>query len=282
MRFLGIPVPRAMPWADMSFPLRGGIPDRATSRPARRVSAGPLGRRVRVLRISDSGFRILVAPAGRSSSFLILKLNLAADALSCFNVDQRSTPSTGAIAVAGDRISCVGFSCKFDNSASPRFGETLSGRHMILKDKLQMLMGRHGLNGQKLARSSQVSDSEISRILQGKSRPGLDNAFRIARSVGVTLDYLADDSLDAEPSVPADNLSPEERKILAVVQKIGFGEVLTILENIRFLGYEVAMSRLVGGKPIIEIDKEPPDIRPAVTQPAVAVSAPARPSSATA
>ena len=153
---------------------------------------------------------------------------------------------------------------------------------MILKDKLQMLMGRHGLNGQKLARSSQVSDSEISRILQGKSRPGLDNAFRIARSVGVTLDYLADDSLDAEPSVPADNLSPEERKILAVVQKIGFGEVLTILENIRFLGYEVAMSRLVGGKPIIEIDKEPPDIRPAVTQPAVAVSAPARPSSATA
>jgi transcriptional regulator with XRE-family HTH domain len=153
---------------------------------------------------------------------------------------------------------------------------------MILKDKLQMLMGRHGLNGQKLARSSQVSDSEISRILQGKSRPGLDNAFRIARSVGVTLDYLADDSLDIEPCMPTDNLSPEERKILAVVQKIGFGEVLTILENIRFLGYEVAMSRLVGGKPIIEIDKEPPDIRPAVNQAAVAVSAPPRPSSATA
>jgi len=152
---------------------------------------------------------------------------------------------------------------------------------MTLKDKLQMLMARHGLNGQKLARSSQVSDSEISRILQGKSRPGLDNAFRIARSVGVTLDYLADDDLDAEPSQPADNLSPEERKILAVVQKIGYGEVLTILENIRFLGYEVAMSRLVGGKPIIEIDKEPPDIRPAVNQ-AAAMSIPPRPTSATA
>jgi hypothetical protein len=34
MRFLGIPVPRAMPWADMSFPLRGGIPDSATSKRA--------------------------------------------------------------------------------------------------------------------------------------------------------------------------------------------------------------------------------------------------------
>ncbi len=73
---------------------------------------------------------------------------------------------------------------------------------MELKDKLQMLMARHALNGQKLARSSHVSDSEISRILQGKSRPGLDNAFRLARSVGVTLDYLADDSLDVEPPGP--------------------------------------------------------------------------------
>ena len=41
-----------------------------------------------------------------------------------------------------------------------------------------------------------------------------------------------------------------------ITQKIGCAEVLTILENIRFLGYEVAMSRLVGAKPIIEIDKE--------------------------
>ena len=78
---------------------------------------------------------------------------------------------------------------------------------MILKDKLQMLMARYGLNGQKLARLSQVSDSEISRILQGKSRPGLDNAFRLAKSVNVSLDYLADDSLDTEPPQPADHLS---------------------------------------------------------------------------
>ena len=110
------------------------------------------------------------------------------------------------------------------------------------------------------ARSSpgfrQVSDSEISRILQGKSRPGLDNAFRLAKAVNVTLDYLADDSLDAEPPQPADHLTPEERRLLTIAQKIGYSEVLTLLENIRFLGYEVAMSRLVGGKPVIEIEKE--------------------------
>ncbi len=135
---------------------------------------------------------------------------------------------------------------------------------MILKDKLQMLMARHGLNGQKLARLSRVSDSEISRILQGKSRPGLDNAFRLAKAVNVALDYLADDSLDAEPPQPADHLTPEERKLVTTAQKIGYSEVLTMLENIRFLGYDVAMSRLVGGKPVIEIEKDVAESRPAV------------------
>jgi transcriptional regulator with XRE-family HTH domain len=153
---------------------------------------------------------------------------------------------------------------------------------MMLKDKLQMLMARHGLNGQKLARLSQVSDSEISRILQGKSRPGLDNALRLAKSVSVSLDYLADDNLDVQPPQPADNLTPDERKLLMLAQKIGCAEVLTILENVRFLGYEVAMSRLVGGKPLIEIEKDVSEIRSGVVSAAVAVVTPPRTSSATA
>ena len=136
-----------------------------------------------------------------------------------------------------------------------------------------MLMARTGLNGQKLARLSKVSDSEISRILQGKSRPGLDNAFRLAKSVNVSLDYLADDNLDTEPPQPTDHLTPEERRLLTVAQKVGYSEALTLLENIRFLGYEVAMGRLVGGKPSIEIDNE--------GRPAVAVAASTLPVTAT-
>jgi transcriptional regulator with XRE-family HTH domain len=156
------------------------------------------------------------------------------------------------------------------------------GRFMKLKDKLQMLMARQGLNGQKLARLSQVSDSEISRILQGKSRPGLDNAFRLAKAVGVSLDYLADESLDLDTTQPADLLSPEERKILSLTQRIGVSEVLTILENVRFLGYEMAMSRLVGGKPIIEIDKDGAELRSSAAPGAAAVGAVVRANSATA
>jgi transcriptional regulator with XRE-family HTH domain len=152
---------------------------------------------------------------------------------------------------------------------------------MELKSKLKNLMNAKGLNGQKLARLSQVSDSEISRILQGKSRPGLDNALRLAQALDVSLDYLADDQLDSEPPEPADALSPDERRLLGIVQKIGCSEVVTILENLRFLGYEVAMSRLVGAgtKPPSELDKDVPELRaphPAVaTQPARATAAPA-------
>ena len=150
---------------------------------------------------------------------------------------------------------------------------------MELKVKLKNLMNGQGLNGQKLARMSQVSDSEISRILQGKSRPGLDNALRLARALGVSLDYLADDKLEAEPPAPADALSSDERKVVGVIQKIGSPEVLTILENVRFLGYEAAMARLVGAKPVIEVDKDGAEARPPIGGSA---SMPARASSATA
>lgn len=135
---------------------------------------------------------------------------------------------------------------------------------MELKAKLKNLMTNRGLNGQKLARLSQVSDSEISRILQGKSRPGLDNALRLAQALCVSLDYLADDMLDNEAAEPTDSLSPDERKALSLIQKLGTAQILTILENVRFLGYEVAMSRLVGAKPIIEIDKDMSESRPTV------------------
>lgn len=129
---------------------------------------------------------------------------------------------------------------------------------MELKEKLRLLMARHNLNGQRLARISGVSDSEISRILQGKSRPGLDNASRLAKAVGVSLDYLADDAMEAEPAPPEEALTADQRRILSLCEKLGSPEALAILENARFLGYEIAMSRLVGAKPVIEIDKQAP------------------------
>ncbi len=128
---------------------------------------------------------------------------------------------------------------------------------MRLQDKLLTQMTRKGLNGQKLAKLSNVSDSEISRIVTGKSRPGLENAFKLARALGVSLDYLADDALDAEPLPTASPLNPEDREILEAARAIGVGRTVRILENVRIIGYEVGMRRLLDAKPILEIDDEP-------------------------
>ncbi|WP_337174703.1 helix-turn-helix transcriptional regulator [Paludisphaera sp.] len=137
---------------------------------------------------------------------------------------------------------------------------------MELKHKLQMLMKAKNLNGQKLARLSRVSDSEISRILQGKSRPGLDNALRLAQAVGVSLDYLADDRIEVEPgAAPEDALSAEDHKVLAACKRIGADEVQRILEIVRILGYDVAMARLLGmaSRPVIErLDDQVGEPRP--------------------
>jgi transcriptional regulator with XRE-family HTH domain len=147
---------------------------------------------------------------------------------------------------------------------------------MKLEEKLQNRMARLGLNGQKLARVSQVSDSEISRILAGKSRPGLENAFRLARAVGVSLDYLADDTLEVDPLQNADPLTAEEREVLDLAHGIGSTRAARVLDITRIIGYEIAMRRLLDAKPIVEVD---PDARPGTT-PVPAAPAASRASSA--
>jgi transcriptional regulator with XRE-family HTH domain len=123
-----------------------------------------------------------------------------------------------------------------------------------LKDKLLTEMTRQGLNGQRLAQRSKVSDSEISRILSGQSTPGLENAFRLARAIDVSLDYLADDELETDPLKAGDVVSSDERRILDLSDRIGLARALLLLENISFVGYETAMQRLLAAKPVIEVD----------------------------
>jgi transcriptional regulator with XRE-family HTH domain len=142
-----------------------------------------------------------------------------------------------------------------------------------LKDKLLTEMARQGLNGQRLAQRSRVSDSEISRILSGQSTPGLENAFRLAKAVGVSLDYLADDSLESDPMRAADPHSPDERRLLDLSARVGLSRSIHLLENIGFIGYEMAMQRLLGARPIVEMDV-PDESRQAPTNPAPANAVP--------
>ena len=118
-------------------------------------------------------------------------------------------------------------------------------------EKLLQKILQLGLNGQKLARRSEVSDSEISRIMNGKSLPGLENAIALARAVGVSLDFLADDSMDAEPKQLQELANEHETSILKLVKEIGYLHSYTLLENTRNLGYEIAAKRLIDARPVV-------------------------------
>jgi|SRR5579864_186588 len=131
------------------------------------------------------------------------------------------------------------------------FIRTRIQRIMILMryaEKLYKQMLRMGLNQQKLAKMSNVSDSEVSRILGGKSQPGLENAYRLARAVGVSLDYLADDSLDADPTKLEGPASSIECDILNLAREMGHAGAFRLLDVSRVLGYELAIRRLVGAE----------------------------------
>ena len=96
-----------------------------------------------------------------------------------------------------------------------------------------------------------MSDSEISRIMNGKSLPGLENAIALARAVGVSLDYLADDALDADPKQPKESADERETTIQRLAREIGYKQAEYILENTRLIGYEIAMHRLMEAKPVV-------------------------------
>ena len=131
---------------------------------------------------------------------------------------------------------------------------------MRFRDKVSQEMAVKGFNGQKLARASGVSDSEISRILRGDPQrgpfPGLVNAHRLARALGVSLDYLADDSMEHDPSKPVEPFSREERELLDLANHLGQRHARRVLETVGDLGYEAGIRRLLGmevGKPMVEV-----------------------------
>ncbi len=144
----------------------------------------------------------------------------------------------------------------------------------------QMLLKR--FNQQRLAQASGVSDSEVSRILNGKSQPGMENAFKLARALGISLDYLADDALDADPSRPSDPISAEEREILDAAKALGHRQARRVLETAGDLGFEVAIRRLLGAemKPLVEVGEAGRPAAAPAPAPPVQSQAPNRASSA--
>lgn len=102
-------------------------------------------------------------------------------------------------------------------------------------EKVQKLCVKKGLDQSALAEAVGLSRSSISRILSGGQEPKLAVAWKLARLLGVPLDYLADEESE-EPG--------QGGAILFVSE-----DELTILKLVRRLGMEESMDRLLAVKP---------------------------------
>ena len=102
---------------------------------------------------------------------------------------------------------------------------------MRFAEKLDYLISLKETNQSRLSRQTGIAQSAISEMTKGKRRAYMDQALRLARALGVPLDYLADDGLDDVPGVPA---TEQERRVWEVV---------------RAIGPEEAWRRLVGAPP---------------------------------
>lgn len=65
---------------------------------------------------------------------------------------------------------------------------------MTWQEKVKNLMTDRDINQKQLAQLSGVTESSVSRYLTSERRPRLDIVVNFAKALGVTTDYLLDDS----------------------------------------------------------------------------------------
>jgi transcriptional regulator with XRE-family HTH domain len=105
---------------------------------------------------------------------------------------------------------------------------------MDLPTKLSQLMEARRVSQADVARAAGMAQTAISRVLGGKQRLYLDQAAQIADYLGVSVDYLADDSLDEPPRGP--ELSEDERVILRMARVLGAEKAIRRLVDPPILG----------------------------------------------
>jgi transcriptional regulator with XRE-family HTH domain len=117
-------------------------------------------------------------------------------------------------------------------------------------EKLMNALEMRGMSQAQLAQKSGLSPSTISQMLAGNRRPYLDQAAKIARALGVTLDSLVSE----DPGPPIESLSRGERALLAVFRELG-----SDLGRFAEWGIEVSRPKMEWSRPRPQGQLEKPD-----------------------
>src|SRR4029077_7537610 len=89
-----------------------------------------------------------------------------------------------------------------------------------------------GLDQASLASKLGLSKSSISRIVSGVQEPKLLLAQELAKALGVTLDYLVEDSPEVGPAQHLATVTDEELMILKIVRRLGSSVAIDRLLNV--------------------------------------------------
>jgi transcriptional regulator with XRE-family HTH domain len=98
--------------------------------------------------------------------------------------------------------------------------------------KLQRLCALRGLDQSALAVKVGLSKSSISRIMSGAQEPKLRLAYDLAKALGVTLDYLVDDSPELGTNEHLVMVTEDELMILKMVRRLGTSVSIDRLLNV--------------------------------------------------
>lgn len=99
------------------------------------------------------------------------------------------------------------------------------------KDRLQEARVRVGYTQESLATALGIEKKQISRWETGSTIPGADRLAEIAELLGVSTDYILGLSDDPTPRIRIDNLTDEERAVLAAMRRGDRIAAMKILVN---------------------------------------------------
>lgn len=87
------------------------------------------------------------------------------------------------------------------------------------KDRLQEIRVKNGYTQESLAAELKTDKRQITRWENGESIPGGEKLYEISRVLNVSTDYLLGLSNEPTPYVRVDNLTDDERAILAALRR---------------------------------------------------------------
>jgi transcriptional regulator with XRE-family HTH domain len=99
---------------------------------------------------------------------------------------------------------------------------------MALSDRARVIIQECGLNQKEFAKSINVTDSFISKLLRGESGLSNSTAMLIEKLYGYSKDWIL---TGAEPKISISNypsLSPLQKKIIADVELMNYIELKTL------------------------------------------------------